>query len=397
MMPNDLIYLDHAATTPVDPDVLAEMLPYFTAQYGNPSSVYHLAQSSRTAIEQSRIAAARVLGCEPGEIVFTSGATESNNLALRGVAWATRLRRPEAAGAPHIVTTAIEHHAVLHSARSLQRQGFAVTYVAPDGQGIVDPEAIAAALRPETCLISAMYVNNESGAIQPVREIAKVARVHGVAIHTDAVQAAGDLSLKVDDLQLDLLSLSAHKFYGPKGVGLLYVRRGTAFEFQQEGGGQEQGRRGGTENVPGIVGLGCALERADETRSTYARHCASLRDRFLDRALASIPDMTVNGPRDRGLRLSNNLNISMPGIHAETLLLSLDVLGIAASAGSACTTGNTEPSHVLRAMGLSEGVCRSALRFTVGRGNTEAQIDTAVDALVTSVARARSFMSVVAT
>src|SRR5215212_8232487 len=387
---DDTIYLDHAATTPLDPDVLAAMLPYFTERYGNPSSIYQLGQESRAAIDRARVGCARVLGCEPSEIIFTSGATESDNLALRGVAWGAMFSLLDHGVLPHIVTTAIEHHAVLHTAQSLEREGFTATYVPPDSRGVVDPEAIAGAVRPETCLISVMYANNESGAIQPLQEIAEVARDRGIYLHTDAVQAAGSLPLDVDDLGVDLLSLSAHKFYGPKGIGLLYARRGTPLAFQQQGGGQEQGRRGGTENVPGIVGLGLALERADGWRDPYAAHCAGLRDRLADRLVAAIPEAMLNGPSDPGLRLPNNLNVTIPGIQGETLLLSLDVLGVAASAGSACTTGNTEPSHVLRAMGLPDDACRSALRFTVGRSNTDAQIDDAIDALVSSVGRARS-------
>jgi cysteine desulfurase len=350
---DDTIYLDHAATTPLDPEVLAGMVPYFTERYGNPSSIYRLGQDSRAALDQARSSCARVLACDPGEIIFTSGATESDNLALRGVAWGAWLARANSGEKPHIVTTTIEHHAVLHTAHALAREGFTATYVGPDTLGLIDPKAIAAAVRPETCLISVMYANNESGAIQPVQEIAAVARDHGIPFHTDAVQAAGTLSLTVDDLAVDLLSLSAHKFYGPKGVGLLYARRGTPLEFQQQGGGQEQGRRGGTENVPGIVGLGLALEQADRWRDAYAAHCARLRDRLADRLVAAIPEAMLNGPSDPGLRLPNNLNVTIPGIQGATLLLSLDVLGVAASAGSACTTGNTEPSHVLSAMGLS--------------------------------------------
>ncbi len=389
---DDTIYLDHAATTPLDPDVLAAMLPYFTERYGNPSSIYRLGQESRAALDQARSSCARVLGCDPGEIIFTSGATESDNLALRGVAWGARLAHTGGGAKPHIVTTTIEHHAVLHTAQDLERQGFTATYVAPDSRGLIDPETIAAAVRPETCLISVMYANNESGAIQPVQEIGAVARDRGIPLHTDAVQAAGTLPLDVDALGVDLLSLSAHKFYGPKGVGLLYARRGTPLEIQQKGGGQEQGRRGGTENVPGIVGLGLALERADGWRDAYAEHCGRLRDRLAHGLFAAIPEAILNGPSDPWLRLPNNFNLTIPGIQGETLLLSLDVLGVAASAGSACTTGNTEPSHVLRAMGLSDDACRSALRFTVGRSNTEDQIDEAIDALVSSVDRARALV-----
>jgi cysteine desulfurase len=391
----DLIYLDHAATTPVDPDVREAMQPYFSQRYGNPSSIYALGQESRAALDQARRRCARVLGCDPGEIVFTSGATESNNLALRGAAWATRIAWHERIPAPHIVTTAIEHHAVLHTAQSLERQGFAATYVGPDKRGIVDPADIVAALRPETRLVSVMYANNESGAIQPVRRVAEIARERGILLHTDAVQAAGMLSLNVDDLGVDLLSLSAHKFYGPKGVGLLYVRRGSSIDFQQQGGSQEQGRRGGTENVPAIVGLGLALERAEEGRDAYLAHCRTLRDRLMRGLLDAIPDAMVNGPLDPMLRLPNNLNVAIPGIDGETVLLSLDMAGIAASAGSACTTGNTEPSHVLLAMGLSPDACKASLRFTVGKSNSERQIDQAVQVLVESVARMRAMASTV--
>ncbi len=386
----DTIYLDHAATTPVDPAVLEAMLPYFSERFGNPSSIYQFGQESRAALDDARAAVARVLGCRPGEIIFTSGATESNNLALRGVAWAARLRRqPDASVPPHLVTSSIEHHAVLSAAEALERQGFDVTFVAPDEEGVVSADAIAAAIRPETCLISVMYANNETGAIQPIAEIAQIARANGIPFHTDAVQAAGFLDLDVNALGVDLLSLTGHKFYGPKGVGLLYVRTGTDLDFQQAGGGQEQGRRGGTENVPGIVGFAVALQRATAWREPYAQYCAALRDHLWEGIVREIPGAMLNGPLDFARRLPNNLNVSLPGMLGETILLSLDMLGVAATAGSACTTGKTEPSHVLRAMGISDDMCRSALRFTVGRENTSEQIDDAVDALGEAVRRAQ--------
>ncbi len=391
---DDTIYLDHAATTPVDPDVLAVMLPYFSERYGNPSSIYRLGQEAHAALDQARGSIAEILGCSPAELVFTSGATESDNLALAGVAW----QRQSSAGLndapPHIVTTAIEHHAVLHAAQLLERRGFAVTFVLPDADGVVSADAVAAAIRPETCLVSVMYANNETGAIQPVAEIGAIARERGIPFHIDAVQAAGFLPLRVDQIGADLLSLTAHKFYGPKGVGLLFVRRGTPIEYQQRGGGQEDGRRGGTENVPGIVGMAAALEKAAWLREAYSAHCAGLRDRLLDGLREAIPDLIVNGPLGPERRLPNNLNVAIPGVQGETALLSLDMEGVAASAGSACTTGNSEPSHVLRAMGLPEELCRASLRFTVGRDNTMNEIDETIDIVSDVAARIRGLAGV---
>ena len=387
------VYLDHAATTPLDPAVLAAMEPYLTADFGNPSSLYRLGQEARAAVDTARAQAAAVLGCAPSEILFTSGATESNNLALRGVAWAARLAAP-ADPPPHIVTTAIEHHAVLHTAESLARQGFRVTFVQPDHEGIVSTSAVAGAVERDTCLISVMLANNEMGAIQPLAELAAIAQERGIPFHTDAVQGAGLLSLDVDDLGVDLMALSAHKFYGPKGVGLLYVRNGTPIDYQQTGGGQEQGRRGGTENVAGIAGMGLALQRAESFREPYAAHCRTMRDQLAAGIFSALPDTVLNGPSLDGPRLPNNLNVSIPDIQGETLLLALDLLEVAASAGSACTTGNSEPSHVLTAMGLSTELCRSALRFTVGRGTTDQEITVAIEAIVEAATRVRSLARV---
>ena len=387
-VPEDTIYLDHAATTPTDPDVLAAMLPYFAERFGNPSSVYALGQEARAALDQARSTVARVLGCRPAEILFTSGATESDNLALAGVAWARRLA--DSTGPwPHLVTTAVEHSAVLSTARWLERLGFAITYVPCDSEGVVSCDDVLRAVRPETCLVSVHYANNEVGAIQPIAEIGAALRRRGVPFHTDAVQAAGFLPLAVDRLQVDLLTLAAHKFYGPKGVGVLYVRAGTSVAYQQHGGEQEGGRRGGTENVPLVAGLAAALELADRRREAYAAHCAALRDRLLAGLWTVVPDLQLNGPSDPSRRLPNNLNVSVPGVQGETVLLALDMQGIAASAGSACTAGKAEPSHVLVAMDLPDARCRASIRFTVGRANTVDQIDDTVEALADIVERAR--------
>lgn len=392
---DDAIYLDHAATTPVDPAVVDLMLPWFTREFGNPSSIYQRGQAARAALDRARSQVAGVLGCAPSEIIFTSGATESDGTALKGIAWAARLRDPDGP-MPHLITTAIEHHAVLHAADALERQGFAVTRVGCDASGIVSPAAIAAAIRPETCLISVMYANNENGAMQPIAEIGAIAREHGIPFHTDAVQAAGVLPLGVDALNVDLLSLSAHKFYGPKGVGILYLRKQVPIEFQQVGGGQESGRRGGTENVPLVVGMGEALVRAEAAREQYNAWCRQLRDDLWAQIQERIPGASLNGPPLDGARLPNNLNVTIEGVQGETVLLSLDMGGVAASAGSACTTGNTEPSHVLLASGLSEAAARSSLRLTVGRGNSPEEIDEAVDVLAETVERVRALAGVTA-
>jgi cysteine desulfurase len=393
---DDTIYLDHAATTPVDPEVARAMEPYLTDHFGNPSSIYRVGQDGRAALDHARGAVARVLGCQPSEMLFTSGATESDNHALSGVMWQARLANPDGP-IPQLITTSIEHHAVLHTANWLEKLGFGVTYIDPDRDGFIDPGAVEAAIRPETALISVMYANNEIGSIQPIGEIGAIAKRYGVTFHTDAVQAAGALGLMVDELQVDLLALSAHKFYGPKGVGILYVRRGTPIAFQQHGGGQEGGRRGGTENVAGITGLAVALQQADRHRDEVNQHNAELRDQLWFGLQQELPDIELNGPADWSRRLPNNLNVSIPGVQGETMLLSLDMQGIAASAGSACTTGNSEPSHVLRAIGLTDEQARASLRFTVGKGNTAEEIDDTIQVMAETVARVRELSASVVT
>jgi cysteine desulfurase len=382
------IYLDHAATTPVDSRVLDVMLPFFSERFGNPSSIYTLGRDARAGLDWARETLAGCLQCQPREIVFTSGATESNNLALKGIAWWSHFNT-SAPARRHIVVSAIEHHAVLHAAEALVPHGFDLTVVQPDSEGIVAPEAVAAALRDDTALVSVMLANNEIGTLQPIRAIADLAHARGAIMHTDAVQAAGALPLDVDALGVDLLSLSAHKFYGPKGVGLLYVRRRTPLLWQQHGGGQENTRRGGTENTPGVVGMAAALHFATAELVERQTHALALRELLIHELLERIPDARLNGhPTER---LPNNVNISFEGVEGETILLNLDMAGVAASSGSACSTGSTEPSHVLTAIGLSPETARGSLRLTVGKDNTRAEMERAIDVIVETVARVREF------
>lgn len=384
----DVIYLDHAATTPVDPGVVSAMVPHFSQGYGNPSSIYGGGQEAHAVLDRARGQVAGVLKCRTSEVVFTSGATESIGMALRGGAWAAKIAKPDTT--PHIVSTAVEHHAVLHTLDALERQGFAITLVPCDADGRVDPEAVIAAITPETCIVSVMLANNEVGTIQPVAEIGARVREQGIVMHTDAVQAAGSLPIDVSTLNVDLLSLSAHKFYGPKGVGVLYVRKGTTLEWTQEGGGQESGRRGGTENVPLIAGMGEAIVRAEQTREQYVAFVGELRDYLWQAISERLDGVTVNGPDFGPNRLPNNLNITVEGVQGETVLLSLDMMGVEAGAGSACTTGNAEPSHVLLAMGLDDEAARASLRLTVGRGNSMEEMERAAVALAEVVARIRT-------
>jgi cysteine desulfurase len=364
------LYLDHAATTAVDPKVVEAMIPYFTEHYGNASSIYSLGRETRKAMDEARRTVAEILGCKPEEIIFTSCGSESDNLALRGVSSAQR----EASQGHHIITSPIEHHAIGHTCEHLEKHfGFEVTYVPVDQHGVVDPDEVGRAIRDDTVLISIMYANNEVGTIEPIAEIGEIARQKGIPFHTDAVQAGGTLDLNVDKLNVDLLSLSAHKFYGPKGVGVLYVRNGTPLLPTQTGGGHERNRRAGTENVPYIVGLATALRLAYDHAESNNQRIAALRDRLVDELTAEIPDVQLTGHPAH--RLPNNASFVFKYIEGEAMLLNLDLAGVCASSGSACTTGEAEPSFVLTAMGIPPEIAHGSLRLTLGRENTDADVD----------------------
>ena len=361
------VYADNAATTKLSPAVLEAMMPYLTEEYGNPSSLYRFGNHAKRAIEQARKEVADVLGAEPFEILFTGGGTEADN-------WVKEIMRSlKARGKNHFITSAVEHHALLHSAQRLQKEGFEVTFIPVDREGQIDPEQVRAAIRPETGLVSIMFANNEIGTIYPIKEIGAICRQAGVLFHTDAVQAAGHLPINVKEMNIDLLSLSAHKFHGPKGVGAFYCRRGIPLPSLIDGGAQERGKRAGTENVAGIVGLGAALRLANEEMSEASARVSAMRDRLIDGILQTIPMCRLNGPRHN--RLPGNCNISFLGIEGESLLLRLDLAGIAASSGSACASSSLDPSHVLLAIGLPHEVAHGSLRLSIGEYNTMEQID----------------------
>ena len=381
------IYLDHAATTPVDERVLEAMLPYFTARPGNPSSIHQAGRAALEALDDARETVAAVLGASRKEIIFTGGGSEADNLAIKGVALAQR----QAGKGAHVITSAIEHHAVLHAVEYLEAFGFETTVLPVDADGLVRPGDLRAAIRPDTVLVSLMYANNEIGTIQPLAELGAICREHGVPLHTDAVQAAGSLALNVDALNVDLLTLAAHKFYGPKGVGALYVRRGTPLLPQINGGGQERRRRAGTENVAGIVGMATALRLAEERRESYAGDSAALRDRLIAGVLRRIPYSSLNGHPAR--RLPNNVNIAFEFVEGESVLLLLDQQGIAASSGSACTSGSLEASHVLLALGVPYERAIGSVRFTLGTSTTAGEIDELLDILPPLIERLRSVSS----
>ena len=368
-----LIYLDNAATTKTSPEVVEAMLPYFTEHYGNPSSVYGFAAANKEVIIRQREIIAGVLGAKDNEIYFTAGGTESDNWALIATAEAY------AAKGKHIITSKIEHHAVLHTCEYLQRQGYEVTYLDVDENGLVDPKAVEAAIRPDTILISVMFANNEIGTIQPIAEMGKIAHEHGVLFHTDAVQAFAQIPINVDEYNIDMLSASGHKLNGPKGIGFLYIRKGVKIRSFIHGGAQERRRRAGTENVPGIVGLGKAVELAAASMQERMEKESRLRDHLISRIESEIPYCRLNG--DRVKRLPDNVNFSFQFVEGESLLIMLDMKGICASSGSACTSGSLDPSHVLLAIGLPHEIAHGSLRITLGADTTEEDLDYVVDCL----------------
>jgi len=379
---NGKIYLDNAATTEMHPDVLDAMLPYLKAYYGNPSSIYGQAKYSRDAREHARVSVAELINAEPKEMYFTAGGTESDNWALKSVAFGNRSK------GNHIIVSKIEHHAVMNTCEFLEKNGFKVTYLDVDEFGTVDPEDVRKAIRPETILMSVMYANNEIGTIEPISEIGGIAREHGILFHTDAVQAFGHVHIDVKRENIDLLSASAHKLYGPRGVGLLYVREGVKLEPLIHGGAQERGVRAGTENVPGIVGMGKAAEIAKRDMDERIAKETELRDRMIDRILEEVPFAKLNGHRVR--RLSGNVNIAFSFIEGEGALMLLNRKGVSVSTGSACASGSLDPSHVLLAIGLEHEAAHGSIRFTLSYKTTESEIDEAVEAVKESVERLRA-------
>jgi cysteine desulfurase len=376
------IYLDHAATTPTRPEVVKAMLPCFTDAFGNPSSIYSYGQEARRAVEEARTKVAELIGSRSEEIIFTSGGTEADNFALKGVAYANEHK------GNHIITTSIEHHAVLEVCKFLERRGFRITCLPVDKYGLVNPDDVRKAITDKTILISVMHANNEVGTIEPVEEIGRIAKEAGIYFHTDAVQTVGHIPVNVAELKVDLLSISAHKLYGPKGAGALYVRKGTKLVPLMHGGEQEKRRRAGTENVPAIVGLGTAVELAGQEMGKEAERLSYLRDKLIKGLVEKIDHIRLNGHPTR--RLPNNVNVSVDFVEGESMLLNLDLEGICASTGSACSSASLEPSHVLLALGLSPEQAHGSLRFTMGRENTEADVERVLEVLPGIVSRLRA-------
>ena len=378
----ETIYLDNAATTQVKPAVVEAMLPYYTLTYGNPSSVHALGRKARQALDKARGQVAAALGATPQEIYFTGCGTESDNWAIKGAALRHRKK------GNHIITSSIEHHAVLHTCQWLERNGFDVTYLPVDADGLVDPKDLEAAITPQPTLVSIMVANNEVGTIEPIQALAKIAHDHGALFHTDAVQAVGSVPVDVRELDVDLLSLSAHKFYGPKGVGALYVRKGIQIQPFLHGGAQERAQRAGTENLAAIAGMAEALTLATADLEAHGRRLSGMRDRMIAGLMEQIPDLKLNGHPTQ--RLPGNVNVSVRYVEGESLLLALDLEGIAASSGSACTSGSLDPSHVLLAMGLTHEIAHGSLRLSLGDFNTDADVDRVLDVLPKIVSRLRA-------
>ncbi len=376
------IYLDHNATTPVDPAVAAAIGAVLTGDFGNPSSVHHFGQRAKAILDEARSSVAALIGGQPGDVVFTGGGTESDNAAIRGAAESL-----ETTGRRHLIATAIEHEAVLNTFKALGKRGWRTTLLPVDATGVVAPEALREAISTDTALVSIMHANNEVGTVQPIAELAAIAKAHGAVMHTDAVQSAGKIPLEVVSLGVDLLSISAHKFNGPKGVGALWIRRGTRLTAFATGGKQERGRRAGTENVPGIAGLGIAAQLAQTKLTSEAPRLAALRDQLEARVCAAIAGTAVNGT---GPRVPNTTNISFDRVEAESLLIALDLEGIAVSTGSACSSGTLEPSHVLKAMGFPAHRAQNSIRFSFGAGNTPSDVDRVVEALPRVVEKLRA-------
>lgn len=372
---NKQVYMDYSATTYTKPEVLEEMLPFFTENFGNPSSLYSFSDKTKKAVNLARERVAKVLNAEKNEIFFTSGGSEADNWALKGIAYANKNK------GNHIITTKIEHHAILHTAQFLEKEGFKVTYLPVNEEGFVSVEDVKTAITDETILVSIMFANNEIGTIEPIKEIGKLCKEKNIYFHTDAVQAIGHVDIDVKDMNIDLLSMSAHKFYGPKGVGALYIRNGVKIQNLIHGGGQERGKRASTENIAGIVGLGKAIELAIENMPEENKKLANLRGKLIKEVEKRIPEVKLNGPRDMSKRLPNNVNISFIGIEGETLLLDLDMNGIFGSTGSACASASLDPSHVLLSIGLPHEVAHGSLRLSLGAKNTEEDIDYVLEVL----------------
>lgn len=375
------VYMDNSATTPVKKQVLDEMLPYFSEFYGNPSSIYELGRKSRIAVENAREKIGKAIGAQAREIFFTGSGSEADNWAIKGIAYANKAK------GNHIITSKIEHHAVLHTCEYLEKNGFEVTYLDVDEYGLIDLEELRSAIKENTILVTIMFGNNEIGTIQPIKEIGEITKEKGIYFHTDAVQAIGHVKIDVKDMNIDMLSMAAHKFYGPKGIGALYIKQGTKIDTLISGGAQERKRRAGTENVPYIVGMAKAIEIAYDEMEESNKKLIKLRNRLMEKIKSDVPYVKLNGHPEK--RLPGNVNFSFRFIEGESLLLSLDMVGIAASSGSACTSGSLDPSHVMLAIGLTHEVAHGSLRLSLGDFNTEEEIDYVVENLVTIVDRLR--------